>query len=71
LTEKIEQLATERIGSKQEEEYAELDREYMEQAPWAPYGTPAGSLFVSEDVDFDSVIWNPIFSGDLTSFQLK
>jgi peptide/nickel transport system substrate-binding protein len=71
LTEKIEQLATERIGPKQEEEYAELDREYMELAPWAPYGTPAGSLFVSEDVDFDSVIWNPIFSGDLTSFQLK
>jgi peptide/nickel transport system substrate-binding protein len=71
LTEKIEQLATERIGPKQEEEYAELDREYMELAPWAPYGTPAGSLFVSDDVDFDSVIWNPIFSGDLTSFQLK
>ena len=43
----------------------------MELAPWAPYGTPASSVFVSENVDFDSVIWNPIFSGDLTSFQLK
>ena len=71
LNEKIERLATEPLGAKQEEEYAELDREYMELAPWAPYGTPAGSVFVSENVDFDSVIWNPIFSGDLTSFQFK
>lgn len=71
LNEKIERLATETLGAKQEDEYAELDREYMEQAPWAPYGTPAGSVFVSENVDFESVIWNPIFSGDLTSFQFK
>jgi peptide/nickel transport system substrate-binding protein len=71
LNEKIERLATEPLGAKQEEEYAELDREYMELAPWAPYGTPAGSVFVSENVDFDSVIWNPIFSSDLTSFQFK
>jgi peptide/nickel transport system substrate-binding protein len=71
LNEKIERLATEPLGAKQEDEYAELDREYMEQAPWAPYGTPAGSVFVSENVDFESVIWNPIFLGDLTSFQFK
>ena len=71
LTEKIEKLATEPLGPQQEEEYAALDREFMELAPWAPYGNPSGSLFVSEDVDFDGVIWNPIFTGDLTSFQLK
>ena len=71
LTEKIERLATQTLGAKQEDEYAELDREFMELAPWAPYGTPAASVFVSENVDFDGVIWNPIFSGDLTSFQFK
>ena len=71
LNEKIARLATERLGPEQEEEYAELDREYMELAPWAPYGTPAASVFVSDDIDFESVIWNPIFSGDLTSFQFK
>jgi peptide/nickel transport system substrate-binding protein len=71
LTKKVEELAAERLGPEQEEEYAQLDRDYMELAPWAPYGTPASSVFVSENVDFDSVIWNPIFSGDLTSFQLK
>ena len=71
LTEKIERLATESLGPKQEGEYAELDREYMELAPLAPYGNPSGSLFVSDDIDFDSVIWNPIFAGDLTSFQFE
>lgn len=71
LTEKIEQLATESLGPKQAEEYAELDREFMELAPWAPYGNPSGSLFVSEDIDFEGVIWNPIFSGDLASFQFE
>ena len=29
------------------------------------------SVFVSSDIDFEDVIWNPIFSGDLTSFQFK
>ena len=43
----------------------------MEQAPFAPYGNPISSVFVSSDIDFDNVIWNPIFSGDLTSFQFK
>ena len=43
----------------------------MEQAPIAPYGNPTASVFVSSDIDFGGVIWNPIFSGDLTSFQFK
>ncbi len=71
LNRKIEELATEPPGPQQEKEYAALDRAYMEQAPWAPYGTPIASLFVSSDINFDSVIWSPIFSGDLTSFQFK
>jgi peptide/nickel transport system substrate-binding protein len=71
LNAKIEKLATERIGPQQEDEYAALDKAYMEQAPFAPYGTPTVSVFVSSDINFDDVIWNPIFSGDLTSFQFK
>jgi peptide/nickel transport system substrate-binding protein len=71
LDKKISRLATEPIGPQQEEEYAELDKAYMEQAPIAPYGNPLASVFVSSDIDFDGVIWNPIFSGDLTSFQFK
>jgi peptide/nickel transport system substrate-binding protein len=71
LNKKIAQLAAEPLGPQQEAEYAKLDRAYMEQAPIAPYGNPTASVFVSSDIDFGGVIWNPIFSGDLTSFQFK
>ncbi len=71
LDKKISQLAAEPIGPQQEKEYAALDKAYMEQAALAPYGNPISSVFVSSDIDFGSVIWNPIFAGDLTSFQFK
>ncbi|MBW8059719.1 MAG: ABC transporter substrate-binding protein [Solirubrobacterales bacterium] len=71
LNEKIDELAAQQLGPEQERQYAALDREYMEQAPWAPYGSRTLSAFVSSDIDLDEVIWNPTFSGDLTSFQFK
>ena len=71
LNEKIAELGAEQLDSGVEAEYAELDREFMELAPWAPFGSRTLSLFVSDQVEFDEVIWNPTFSGDLTSFQLK
>ena len=48
LNEKIARLGEVPLGPEQEAEYAELDKEYMEQAPWAPYGNRAVSTFVSE-----------------------
>ena len=51
--------------------YAELDREYMEQAPWVPYGNSTLPTFVSSAVDLDKVVFNPTFAQDLTSFQFK
>lgn len=71
LNKKIEELGRQQLGPQQEEGYAELDREYMERAPWAPFGNRTVSVFVSSDIDFDKVIWNPTFSGDLTSFQFQ
>jgi peptide/nickel transport system substrate-binding protein len=71
LNAKIERLASEQLGPDQEAEYAEMDREYMEQAPWAPYGTNTVSTFVSSEIDLDKVIFNPTFGQDLTSFQFK
>jgi peptide/nickel transport system substrate-binding protein len=71
LNAKIAELAEQQLGSEQEDEYAQLDREFMEQAPWAPYGTNTVSTFVSSDIDLDEVIFNPTFGQDLTSFQLK
>ena len=71
LNEKIARLATEPLGSKQEAEYAELDKAYMEEAVWAPYGTNTTSTFVDSEIDLDSVIFNPTFGQSLASFELK
>ena len=62
---------TEQLGPEQEAEYAALDKEFMEQAPWAPYGTLTVATFVSSAIDLDEVIFNPTFGQDLTSFQFK
>jgi peptide/nickel transport system substrate-binding protein len=71
LNAKISQLSAEEFGPKQEAGYAELDREYMELAPWAPYGNLAVSTFVSDAIDLDEVVFNPTFGQALTSFQFK
>jgi peptide/nickel transport system substrate-binding protein len=67
----LEKLGEEALGPQQEAAYAQLDREMMEQAPIAPYGNSTVPTFVSDDVDLEKVIFNPTFSQDLTSFQLK
>ena len=71
LNAKIKKLGEEPLGPKQEAEYAALDREYMELAPWAPYGTRTVSTFVSSAIDLGSVVFNPTFGQDLASFQFK
>ena len=71
LDRQVDELAKQELGAEQAQEYAALDKAYMEHAPWAPFGVRTLSTFVSSDVDFDKVIWNPIFSNDLTSFQFK
>jgi peptide/nickel transport system substrate-binding protein len=68
---RIEKLSHEQLGPDQEAEYAALDREVMEEAPWAPYGTLTLSTFVSDDVDFDELVISPVFGADLTSFELE
>ncbi|HWM62594.1 MAG TPA: ABC transporter substrate-binding protein [Solirubrobacterales bacterium] len=71
LNRKIDELGSQQLSPQVEEEYAQLDREFMEQAPWAPLGAREVSLFVSDDVDMEEVVWNPTFWGDMTSFQFK
>jgi len=68
---KIAALARRQLGPKQEDEYAELDREVMSQAPWAPFGSLTLGTFVSETIDLDKVIVSPIYGQDLTSFQSR
>jgi peptide/nickel transport system substrate-binding protein len=71
LNARIARLSEEQLGPKQEAEYAQLDRSFMERAPWAPFGTLTLSTFVSSAIDLDKVIFSPIFGQDLTSFQFK
>jgi peptide/nickel transport system substrate-binding protein len=71
LDAKVAKLREEELGPEQEAAYAELDKEYMEEAPWAPYGNKTVSTFVDDEIDLDSVIFNPTFGHDLTSFQFK
>ncbi len=71
LNAKIARLAEEQFGPKQEDEYAQMDREFMKLAPWVPYGTNTVSTFVSSAINLDNVIFNPTFGQDLTSFQFK
>ena len=71
LNEETAKLGEEQLGSEQEERYAELDKKYMELAPWAPYGTRTLSTFVSSAVNLESVIYSPTFGAYLTSFEFN
>ncbi len=71
LNKKIDKLGEETLGSAQEAEYAKLDKAYMEQAPWVPYGNRTLSTFVSSAIDLEKVTWNPTFEDDFTSLQFK
>jgi peptide/nickel transport system substrate-binding protein len=67
----VKKLGSEQLGPDQEKAYAELDKEIMEEAPWAPYGTRTLSTFVSDAIDLESVIFNPTFGHYLSSFEFK
>jgi peptide/nickel transport system substrate-binding protein len=71
LSKKIDQLAEEPVGAQQEAEYAQLDKEFMEEAPLAPYGTSTAATFVSSDINLENVVFTPSFGQDLASFEFK
>lgn len=71
LSKKIAELSEEPVGPQQEAEYAQLDKEFMEQAPLAPYGTSTASTFVSSDINLENVVFSPSFGQDLASFEFK
>ena len=71
FNQKIAKLGEEPFGPEQEAEYGQLDQEYMEQAPWAPYGNRTVSTFVSSAINLDNVIFNLTLGQDLTSFEFK
>ena len=71
LSKKIAELGEEAVGPQQEAEYAQLDKEFMEEAPLAPYGTSTAATFVSSAINLDNVVFSPSFGQDLASFEFK
>ena len=67
----IQKLGEEQLGPEQEAAYAELDKEMMEEAPWAPYGTRTLDTFVSSNINLENIIYSPAFFEYLTSFEFK
>jgi peptide/nickel transport system substrate-binding protein len=70
LTKEINDLRTKQL-SDVEDQYAELDKKFMEQAVWAPYGNEKFTTFTSDRVNFNDVIFSILFNLDYSSFQLK
>ncbi len=71
VSKKITALGEEELGPQQEAEYAQVDKETMEGAPLAPYGTSTASTFVSSAINLENVVFNPTFGQDLASFEFK
>jgi peptide/nickel transport system substrate-binding protein len=71
LSAKVDRLSREHLGPKQLAEYTALDRAYMRQAPWVPFGSLTLSTFVSDAIDLEDLVISPIFGQDLTSFEFK
>jgi peptide/nickel transport system substrate-binding protein len=69
LDQKVDKLGEQTLGPEQEKQYSEVDKEYMEQAPWVPYGNRTLSTFVSSDINLEGIIWNPTFEDDLSSIE--
>jgi peptide/nickel transport system substrate-binding protein len=71
LNKKIVELGQQQLQPKQESAYSALDRGYMKEAPWAPYGTRTLATFVSSAINLENVINNLTFGQYLTSFEFK
>ena len=69
---KLDELLTKQLADGGvEEQYAAVDRAYMEQAVWAPYGNEQFTTFMSERMDFDKARHHLLFNQDYSGFALK
>ncbi len=71
LDAKQNDLLTKQLTDDVKKQYGALDKAYMEQAVWAPYGNEEYTTFVSERMDFDKSYHHLLFNQDYTSFALK
>ena len=69
---KLDELLTQQLGDGGvEDQYATIDRAYMEQAVWVPYGNEQFATFVSERMDFDKAYHHILFNQDWSALTLK
>jgi peptide/nickel transport system substrate-binding protein len=71
LNAQMDALVRKPLNSSTQAGYAALDKKVMQQAPWAPYGNRELTTFVSDRINFDGVIFNPVFNQDFGSFALN
>jgi peptide/nickel transport system substrate-binding protein len=72
LTTKINDLDTKQLSDPGvEDQYAALDKSFMEQAVWAPYGNEKFTTFTSDRINFDAVNFSLVFNLDYASLQLQ
>ncbi|TGD89235.1 ABC transporter substrate-binding protein [Mycolicibacterium sp. CH28] len=71
LDAKQNELLTQQLTDGVKQQYAELDKAYMEQAVWAPYGNEEYTTFMSDRMDFGKSYHHLLFNQDYTSFALK
>lgn len=71
LDKKMNELATQQMSDDLKKQYAALDKAYMEQAVWAPYGNEEFATFVSERMDFDKAYSHVLFNQDYSALALK
>jgi peptide/nickel transport system substrate-binding protein len=65
---KMDELVKEQLSDDVASQYAELDKAYMEQAVWAPYGNEEYTTFVSDRLDFDQAYSHLLFNQDYSAF---
>lgn len=71
LDAKMNDLLKQQLTDDVKKQYAALDKSYMEQAVWAPYGNEQFTTFLSERMDFDKSYHHLLFNQDYSSFALK
>ena len=71
LDAKMNELRTKQLTDDVKKQYAELDKAYMEQAVWAPYGNELFTTFVSDRIEFDNTLFHVLFNQDYSALALK
>ena len=71
LDAKMNALRAGQLTDEARKQYGELDKAYMEQAVWAPYGNEQLSTFLSERMDFGKAYSHLLFKQDYSALAIK